>query len=467
MPAREERDEQRLGHLRRTDVRAPDLVRDGAGELVDAGEFVVGGLGLHCYVRRCEMGASVSSCPESTTQARPQSRYRLSKSRHGPARRQLHVRRGLTAARQERAAGGKHDASERRARVPALSAADTRATSSASATVYSGSARSDVSARYTCTRIAQDAREHEQRAAVACPRDGRRNAPPATSRVMAPSRSDTGARSAAATSACGSSRRVGRANLSHAPSMRGPRRTGSAITASTSKSAARPAATACMPPGLSSHSLHAPSQRLSAWIVRFRRAGVRIVDERLRLAGGRDVAAQQHDVRRVVIAIEPAQDVRGELDVAVERLLLHAVDEDARVGDRDEAAGTALARDDEGALVEAHHGRRALDVIERGRVVRHDLAHVARNRVIALRGRDRRPQPALVVAAGLGRPRRAEQPQRRHRVLAVAEVIGDHDVAAGLHEVGEPRRVDAAQRVHQKQDVVGAELAPLRARRPA
>jgi len=64
----------------------------------------------------------------------------------------------------------------------------------------------------------------------------------------------SGARSpsAEATSELASSRRIGRANRSHTPSIRGPRRTGRATIASTSKSTARPAATAFIAPAVSS-----------------------------------------------------------------------------------------------------------------------------------------------------------------------------------------------------------------------
>jgi len=48
-----------------------------------------------------------------------------------------------------------------------------------------------------------------------------------------------------------------------------------------------------------------------------------------------------------------------------------------------------------------------------------------------------------------------------HRFFALAEVVRDHDVAAGLDERGQPVRIDAAERIDQEQDVLRGEVAPL------
>ena len=190
------------------------------------------------------------------------------------------------------------------------------------------------------------------------------------------------------------------------------------------------------------------------------RSGARVVDVGPRVAVHRHVAAQQHDVAGAAAAIEVAQQVGRELDVAAEHQ--HPVDEDARIADRDEPAGAALAGDHDRALVERDHRGRAFDPGQRRRVVGDDLSDVGGERVVAARGRDRCPQPAFVVLAGArGVDLGAQQPEALHRVLAVAEVVGDHDVAAGLDERAEPGRVDPLERVDQHEDVLGRQVAPL------
>jgi hypothetical protein len=193
------------------------------------------------------------------------------------------------------------------------------------------------------------------------------------------------------------------------------------------------------------------------------RRQVGVVDERPRLAVHRHVAAQEDHPAGAAAAIEPAQHVDREVQVA--RELHHPVDQDAGVGHDDEPAGAALAGHHHRAArsAEAEDRRGAGDLGQHRRVVGHDLGDAAGQRVAAGQGRrDRRVHPRPVVAVGLGGvDLGAQEAHPRQRRGAVAEVVSDDDVAAGLDERRQVRRLDALQRVDQHQDVALVEVAPL------
>ena len=254
---------------------------------------------------------------ESTTQLGHISVQRVEIATRRGARRSTARRPGRGSA--ARAAGGRRARARRRPSCP--SRPRQRATSSASGTVYSGSGLPSASASSDLDLIAQHAREHEVEPLAAVGGGDQRRA----------------------------ARRAGRAGrtCSHAPSIRGPRRTGSANEreqrAGTTASAP---ASAFIAVGVSSHACRSDSQKLSSAIERPSLPRVRIVDERLRIA--------VHRRRRRAAARCGA---RGRRATSQRSMLaaswtlpwnsLHPVDEDARVADRDEPAGAALAGDDD------------------------------------------------------------------------------------------------------------------------